>query len=722
MTRTNRGFIFPLVVGVVVILSIFFLTMSNLTQGQMKGTSFYLLSTRTLDIAEWGSRWGMMLVEKQAEEDPFEPSDFLQEGDVPFFRSILENKVGKTRWEIAFKDPLSDFDQGYPEFSKFFSDVSEAFSGDAGLEVSLQVTDLQAIPGGFPKEREGKIRIVSKAHIGNHFRTVTLTKGVRFFLMVHPILSKFTFFVKQSPGDRHLNVLRKRTAEKGYLDGMPLTLENQGATLGAENGGEFPVIKSGVLDFSVLPQSFPDIARKSGWIYMGGPNWTLNLCGSESGTSGPDAFRFDDRVFLRFAFYGHNDVSQTDQASTTRITSLVSEFDGYKEDYLTLKGTKVEPAPPNQCFKIRGLLSTPSPSSILRPFGDGHRLSPTLIFGSVWRKYLLMKRILWDLMGTPKKLGDFPLFRDEAAFLRTFNHPHGWPDSPPNPLRSYAQDIYLYKTMMGVTGNPGDFHLKWRKIGGGEVVEPYLSSLDFLFATGTKEIGALPKVSPGQGFAIPFPPQCSGTDQIDFLRLTPRSSSYDILQASGVELIPPGETSPFFSGDLGGIAGIPELKRKIIREYETPVQFLKMTLNPQTRKIIVPGIAFVRKGDLSLPGIEDVARGGIIIVNGNIRISGPIKATGDPLTLVAKGNITMEAGATLVQAHLICLNGVFSAEGQIKMTGGLAAKEVVISQRSKEAEKVISFEPRHDPFNNTGIDLYGFGLSASETIKIESGE
>ncbi|HQG29153.1 MAG TPA: hypothetical protein PLY73_11445, partial [Candidatus Ozemobacteraceae bacterium] len=49
--RARRGFVFPLVVGIMLVLAIFFGALSFLSRGQVQSAAHYIESTRALELA-----------------------------------------------------------------------------------------------------------------------------------------------------------------------------------------------------------------------------------------------------------------------------------------------------------------------------------------------------------------------------------------------------------------------------------------------------------------------------------------------------------------------------------------------------------------------------------------------------------------------------------------------------------------------------------------------
>jgi len=686
LSRVRHGFVFPLVVGVIFVLGIFFGALSFLSRGQVQSAVHYVESTKALELAEAGAAWASTLLASGS----YNPKpDFFPLELLKAIFDITPNKIEEHI--IRPPDTLEEYRR----------------SLDGTLKIVARVTKprkFDPICGFFsdPIEKYGELEIVSTASVGKAARKVRVTRGFKVFLAVHPVLSKFTLFVREQPANDQINCLLRNSTSEGFENGAPLVLQNQEQPFNA-------VDKS--IHIPALP-TIPQLALDSGWVFLNSPNssWTLNLSGS-SGETG----EYDDRLLLRFARYDDPVLKAAMKvAQPNQLKGMMRQYQGIKSKFLVFTSSGPVEKTAADVLGVHYLFGDIPKVSILRPFGTGSRLSPTLIFGPVFRKYIHYRLIQADLMDpntgnlVPFKPTVVPGFPDQNSF----------DDGIRNPLttgsQKYSADITILCQLFTIDPQNPATSWAWYKAMATELTtDPYLDSLDYLYLQ-AKESGPVNDPVPSS-FSEPLPEILTNFDQ--WKPSVPLAES--LKTATGQ--INRGKT-PVYKGNLGDIEGLKELQAKITVNFPTSADFSSRCIRKGILRI--PGIIYINQGGLELDTPLQVDAGGIIIVNGDITVSAGIIAS-DPVTLISTQNITIKTSSR-IEARLVCLRGEFRAQGGFNILGGVAAKKLNLSDMLHGQPKTIAFDGRFDPFRrdtaNQPNPLYRYKISEEEEYIIEPGK
>lgn len=687
-SHRRRGFVFPLVVGVMFVLGIFFGALSLLSRGQVQSAVHYVDSTRALELAEAGAAWASTVLASGS----YNPSPSFFSLDL--LKAIFDPTPDET------KEHVIEIPESLDEYRS---------SLDGTLKIIARVTKprkFDPVEGFFsdPIEKYGEMQIISTASVGKSARRVRLTRGFKVFLAVHPVLSKFTLFVRESPPNDQINCLVRGSTSDTFENGAPLLLQNHEAPHNAVDS---------TIHIPELPP-IPQLARDSGWVFLNSPSasWTLHLSGS-SGDTG----EYDDRVLLRFGQYGDPALKARVQGPPSNLYTLkdmMRRYQGLKAKFLvnTTSGPVEKPA--SAILGIRYLCGDTPKASLLRPFGTGSRLTPTLVFGPVFRTYIHYRLVQIDLMDTntgniiPFKPTVVPGFPNESSFADGINNPFVGD-------RSYAADIGIFCLVWGIEKN--NFSASWAKYQPTSTelkTDPYLDSLNYLYLQ-SKESGTVSDPVPSS-FSDPPPDIVTAIDQWE-----PSGGSLpDSLRAASGKIN--RGSVPVFEGQLGNIEGLKELQAKITVTFPTTADFASRCV--RDGKLRIPGIVYISQGDLSLSTPLKVEAGGILIVNGNISLKAGIIAS-DPLTLISTKNISVETSSQ-IEARLVCLRGEFQARGGFTILGGVAARRLDMAGMLNGQPKSIVFDGRFDPFRQeTGGQpnpLYRYKISEEEEYIIEPGK
>jgi hypothetical protein len=291
----------------------------------------------------------------------------------------------------------------------------------------------------------------------------------------------------------------------------------------------------------------------------------------------------------------------------------------------------------------------PEGTSVLHLSGDVGHVTPPVVLGRVYRRYLRFIKLRKD---ATQPFEGFVAVPDAMKFLA------------------------LGDRFTALTGQGWD---EYQRLMPQPVVESYMRSYDHLVTSREQSDPGRPYlIQPGDTPGYPAA-QLTGERVADLLRpmgvgraffLYPApeaaSESSGPPPATPVTLLRPqgpgGSSQPVFTGDLGSLERYGELMlaRHTSRLAEgTPREGLERFLTRQNGKIelAVPGVVHLGRGDLEVPGLY-VRRGGQLLVEGNITIAGGIEtAPGEPLTLVSLSGDVRLATSDRVRAALMAPNG-----------------------------------------------------------------
>ena len=338
----RRGFLLPAIVLIALVLALMFGALSYMTRGQVHSAAYFIDASRALGLAEAGAGWAIAA---------------LASGSY----TVSPEFVRRDFYDALFSEGGTDY-EGDVEPCDELKQYINKLNGDLSLRVRLsQWQPLAAGAPGFkddPVEKMGRIDVEAVAEVGNAHRKVRMSRGVKVYLGVHPVIGKFTCFIRKKPAsDDLVNALERTTNGTGFSNGTPLVLNNRGS------GNGFNVVTPAI-DLGTLPD-LNELSKTSGWVFLNSDTsaWTLNLAGSAQDTD------YDDRSMLRFGAYS-NDALQTTvntppQAGGTTVTQVNEKFQGLKRDYTISKGGSVVVA--SDFLSVRYLFPSLPKASIVRP-------------------------------------------------------------------------------------------------------------------------------------------------------------------------------------------------------------------------------------------------------------------------------------------------------------------------------------------------------------------
>lgn len=694
---SRNGFILPLVFGAVAVLTLFFFIMSFLSSGQTQTATHFIDSARSLSMAKAGAEWALAKYASGSYE-----CDTI--GDVLFGNSITGG----------------EFDLHPEELEKY---VENELNGR--LDVKMRIYDISPLPipeklKGFPVdpvEKSGKIEFTAIATIGKASRKVRIRKGFKVVMMVHPVLAKFTLFIRDRLANQEINVLERKSASFGFDNGAPIILNNQGFDESGNNLS-FKVVKPSNQEFDlslVNKSGLAKLVQSSGWVFMNSKSiepWLINLSGSG------DYAEFDDRLLLRVGMTQRLDleaqedfIAIKEHSTGEKILALYEKFQGMKTDYESRNEDGDVQRKPCDVLHLRYLFpDTPPKSSLIRLFGTGTKFSPTLVLGPVDMQYMRMRGIDVEFQNAGPN-GKWlyqnviiPGFSSQGDFENTYR-PHAVDDTN---INDFARLMKIDRN------NPGPSYAAYSKIM--TVIEraPFIQALDYIMSSPENGKMLNPNITL---YSVPQ----NAVDGANSSDLRPWVGNSDSLRDGKGEFRMEGTT--LYSGKLVDIKGCKEFQAKITTQFASFKELEEGFYDQRTAQLRIPGIVYIGEADFDLTKPLDIINPGILICGGSVHIKAGVKSK-HPFTIVSLKDIDVETSQP-VEAHLICLMGTFRANKGFNIKGGLAACSIETAGM-KDHAKNITFVPAHDPYSNPDKwkkkSAYRYQLSQEEEYYVEGGK
>lgn len=575
----------------------------------------------------------------------------------------------------------------------------------------IQNGSLAGIPAD-PSEVRGVIRLEARAEVVGagtfgsagplgSARIATMERNYRIVTAIPPLLGRFTAFVEQRP-TQDLNTfasLVKRTGipteiGDGIVDSglRPLVFSHGVAADPMDRGERF---LSRIKWFQDAGGE-ADFLDRQGWIYLGSGGgtdpWVLNLQHGYTEYGESNQFFSDYQTRLFGGSTGRNQTfKQTVEQVLTTGTNCIAHtylpshglrwlFHGFATNYELVgidNRRKVQNARGDRThFKSP---DTQGEASLLRLFGTAEEFSPTLVFGPVNRNRIRKAFVRLALSRCP--------------FQGTHYIPVFMPGEDPTKAGA------LMNAMFGA-----DRDEEGSRIGDQDA---YLLSLNEILDT------RIQGKYNAQGFAqrvisvdtptgMPTPQETEFTSNV--LGTLPQPDG-----------IPDTVVDPIFAGDLdlpgvyqGNLSqGLSAFHQVVSKKttYIIPPAMQDTYLNQRMLRangtatdLHVPGVVYFEQSPLTLPAIDDVPEGGILIAAGDITLTGNIAAQAETLTLVSiNGDIRIEPGVGEVRAGLVSLSGTIRfPDNDFVLVGTYAARDLDLAAVGPNSLKV-QYDPALDP-------------------------
>lgn len=477
------------------------------------------------------------------------------------------------------------------------------YGGQAKLEVELTLLNFQPFykktesDSGIvygQTEKFGTLKIVSTAIFNGTPKRIVAFKLLKVVNAVPYVVSKFTLFAQERALTSPNQVkMRKVDLKLGEAD-----VKNVHGPLFLRHG----------------PERKPE---ESGWVFLGGGDYRLNLTWGEKGFG-------EQFQMLRKPWEMVSDPTIQPPLPSNFQTLLLHRgfFQGIKADNDLFDHFDFDrtPDPVGEKASVLHLFGAPADAGVF-PDMD---ISPTYVLGQVYRRYLALRYI--------RKLDT-----RQVSFLPfagigdwTGPSPAPWQAAPAFDVRAEA-----------FSGN----FVQYAQVMSQVVQEPYNRAAD--------NLGEHQEVDP--------PATLTDTRRLTHRLPQHKDFLYEPSLNNGEVSIREADGKRLFDGSLTRI----RMEDLFLREravFTMPADKFPAFLAAKKRRI--PGILFFTGGDIDINQDLDLDSGGIIAASGSITISGRItvKPFGRPLVLASQGGDIKLSGTSRVEASLVALNGTVRRE------------------------------------------------------------
>ncbi|PKK90402.1 MAG: hypothetical protein CVV64_08540 [Candidatus Wallbacteria bacterium HGW-Wallbacteria-1] len=601
------------------------------------------------------------------------------------------------------------------------SDHSPLFD-DVGVSVRVTAERLHYLvdpsSGGLgfdPEECRGRFNISVKA--SQNWYSCELRARVSFTVasILAPVVSKFTLFVP-SAGDSAAN-------GEGY-NILPITIDGT-----PDRGDVAPLVLFNYPGDAAAPDGTLQSANQGsftsgkGFVYLGGGTVNMNIA-SGSGGRGEDFLFYDTGTTALRPHY---------MSSSERVPGLAMPFAAGKagfprqswhllhklHGFFTSDATALHRGIESEScyyeyFRQHG--NEPlkgSGSSVLHLYGSNEHRTPTRVFGNVNGRFGLLSSIGVDV--------DSGL-SDEESRGGTYNDVDGLALFLP-----MASETVFERALTEVPSYPFRKAPEWIRNGNQPGHPEYgIIHIDTGAATIASIFGNYRAYARSMSRIIEMPYQFM-TAFMTYSRIFPpwKDSTFplsmsDLQMTNFCEMAAPsvqGPGGPYFSGNLRNVA-MEWIERKVQISYGGQAEFMKTHIRGNSLNL---GAVVRIRGPLAVSSDLEVNRGGMIITDGDIRISGISNTSELPLTLISlKGNIFVNPGKT-IEAGIVALGTGARLElertggsGPINIRGHLAV--TVLDPAVAGRGGSIHYEPRFDPTASTAHDMLSLAIAGEEEV------
>lgn len=569
---------------------------------------------------------------------------------------------------------------------------------DLQIRVKIKSTAIKplhenpSIPGLKPlsEELRGRFIITAEASIKNTRKKVIARNEFRFANLSLPVVGRFSFMAMRGTGNP--NFLNAAVAGSNWQD-CRLPPE-----LGLDGSKKSLLIHGGqnVADLASILANPANFLNKQGWIFLGTPiaangsYWTLNAApgapplgeGFALGKNTPFAYSLQQGGAAFGTAYNH-----------PRLPEPLEVYRKY-EVVIFLTGAFADSKTQKFQYAFKNTAEPVDSYSILQLMGTNSSISPNLVFGNVYRRYLMMKTIRRVRTAPgPDEYAILP-YVTSADFSRNDLGITGFSPLVADLIRNTCAGHNGYSTVMSqVITAPANEAVA-------QCLNSTTNSIRPSFRSGTitgiaKEISFSP-TNPGQ------------------LLLDSNCSIYR------------DDSQEVYSGNLAD--SLPNISQILIsrasREFDSDADLIKYLKKQIGAKKPVTGI-FRIKGDFNwTDDLNSLALGGIVIVaDGNVRISAgvspltspniPDAARNNVAIISLNGNLLIRTSSP-INAALLAPRGKLSSDSNgFTVKGLLAVAELDLANLDNGAAKSITYEKSFD-WADSNSYLNGFRLLLEE--------
>lgn len=667
----NRGFVLPLVLLVIVIISLLAITRLYISSQHMVMVSH---------LAEKERAYYLSIAALEAGKDILDQVFlFLNDSDPETFP-----KREKAPEEIApVVQELLD-DEGFPKKSgtqfvlqsALVDEFLESMEDDDIRSLELTVTLYEARPlyvegsqtdQGFqsfmridPREAAYTVSVTSKALYRESPSTTCLFTEMKLVNITPPVVGKFALILKR-PGALQVNPIKDSRSVETML-GAPFIIKS-GSSCG--------------FDETMTDDDVRDLIDAQGWIFLGGDQaWELNL---SKGGGRPD---YQDPLLKTYKSF--NMIPQEHELSPESQGGSEEEGEEGQFSYYAFQTGMYQELQQDVTGKPLSLLDEREAafSSLLNLAGSEEETTPTLVLGKAVRKWACIQGLYNNY--TDKK-AVFP-YLDEATFYSN-SWPGNWsPDNIETIRNNFGSD--------GYDGENG--YTRYMSF---VASQPYNHGNQELTDYEAPELETALVLEPAT-----FPP---GTDQppkLQRIKVDQNDQLLHTLAYGNMYTLLDTEENIVFKGASPGdidIARHLEPKHSYIFPNADALFRFMQRRTETTSTLRVSGVVKVAS-NLTLRGQIQVlpGGGGIILVDGNIELRGRITAgADDPLILVStSGNILVDTPQQL-DCALVALDGTVRLPENFHINGLLAAQRVIVPRGNNSSKRELVYNPQLDPTN-----------------------
>ncbi len=528
--------------------------------------------------------------------------------------------------------------------STLYKHLQEGFENQSSLKVELELREggdlfMPAGSSGLAVDtREKKVMVLlyAEASVNGAFARVYRCREAKLVNLLPSVLGKFVLFLRDQDSLSGRQMSDSALA-KDQVDDSPLIVY----------GGQS--CQAASLD----PGSCSDFFDRQGWFFLGSEvPWKL---GSGSGGGDDDfASALLDRDFRMYT------IPAADSLSAAGFISYYAQ--------------------PEHLFKelrdsaYKGVMSRSGVedlySSRIRLFGSASRPVPSVTFGKVFNRWVLLQGIKNERTGL---YAPFPML-DENSFAND-----AWPgmtdDGAARIRENFSSDYQRYQARMS------------------SIVEESFNAVN---------LRALKFYNPKLLWQVTLNPD-SLPSAIGLQRASSRATvdgqpaDFFKMNYGGVYTITGDDGRSLFSGNPGGIEDLSYLTARVGIRFASAERFYKQTVRDGKDHVIRNVYQIAGELDVDRPLYAAEGCGGMIFVEGDIAIQESISApAGEPVILVSLGGNISVKTTKPVNAALIALKGSVNIESAAEINGLLAARRLTLTRLPGLKKRSLTYNRNFD--------------------------
>ncbi|MEW6708512.1 MAG: hypothetical protein AB1403_01710 [Candidatus Riflebacteria bacterium] len=549
------------------------------------------------------------------------------------------------------------------------------------IKVKIKTTAIKplhenpSIPGlkTLDEELRGRFIIVAEAAIKNTSRKVITRAEFRYTNLTLPVVGRFSLMAMRGIGNP--NSLSATAAGSSWQTcRLPpeMSLDSSRTPM-LINGGQ------SIADLNSIISNPAGFLNKQGWVFLGTPGsssgsyWTLNA--APAAPPAGEGFALGKNTAFVYALQQGGEAFGI-AYNHPRLPEPLEVYRKY-EVVVFLTGTFADSKTQKFQYAFENTDQPIDNYSIVQLMGSNSSISPNLVFGNVYRRYLLMKTIrrVRTTPG-PDEYAILP-YVTSADFSRNDLGITGFSPLVSDLIQTTCSGHNGYSTVMSqVITAPANEAVA-------QCLNSSANSLRPEFRSGTVE-----RLSREISFSPTVPDQML------------LNSDCKIFRDGGLEI---------YSGNLAD--SLPNIGQILIsraaREFDSDVDLIKFLKKQIAARKPVTGIYRVKSDFNWTEDFNSLALGGtIIIADGNVRVSAgisPISSSSVPdavnnqVALVSlNGNLIIRTSAQ-INAALLAPRGRLSADSNgFNIKGLLAIAELDLAVLENNSAKTVNFEKSFD--------------------------